>query len=826
MINRLIGRTSKLRLAVLAGWLVIVAASVALLPDLSSVVRNTEQTFIPSDAESARALTLLQEINPTARSRTSAVIVLSREGGLKAEDEQWMGRLLDELEARQDELGIAGLLDARTQPELAQSFRSKDGTTALAIVYLPHADFDDATRATLGGIRRLLAGAPGGADVELTGSAAISQDFQASSQKGLQRTELITIALVLGILLVVFRSPVAPIVPLVTIGVSLVVSRGLVAAAASFGLTVTNFTESFLIAVLFGAGTDYCILMIQRYREELAAGYEPADAMSRTLRGVGPTILYATSTVFAAFFLIGFANFGLYKSGAGVAIGLIVMLLSCVTIAPALILLLGKRLFWPRWPAQAGASKRPHGHSKLWAGAAKLASRRSALVLIATVVLLAPLTLLFQGKRSFDDVSEIDPSLGSVAGYRQTERAFGAGEVFPLTFVVTSSESLSTPSAFAALEQASSDLARQPGVRQVRSATRPLGDRLALVDGGIASGDRRSNPAPADAAFQRELAEALKAIALQAVSFSQGLVGIVPSIEPLFDAIKPFLTEQAKASDGLSGLQDLLAGADGSAGAAKPTSDPIRAGMQQILLHYMSPDGRTTKIDVVMKTNPFATETMDNVDALANTLRRSLDASVILDPRVYASGASAKYNELRDISYDDFARTGTLVLVGIAVVLMLLLRSVAGPLCVLVALVFNYAVTMGLLEFIYVRLLGYDGLSWTTSFFIFMIVVALGVDYSIFLMARYKEERLRAGSREAMSAAMATTGGVILSAAAIMAGTFGALGFSGVVALVQVGVGTMIGLALYATLFMSLVVPSFYFLAGERGKTRARNGRS
>ncbi|MBO9599326.1 MAG: MMPL family transporter, partial [Cohnella sp.] len=238
----------------------------------------------------------------------------------------------------------------------------------------------------------------------------------------------------------------------------------------------------------------------------------------------------------------------------------------------------------------------------------------------------------------------------------------------------------------------------------------------------------------------------------------------------------------------------------------------------RILQFYMSPDGRTTKIDIVMNTNPFATETMDNVDRLSAVLRDSLELSVIPEPQVYASGASAKYNELRGISYADFVRTASLVLLGIAIVLIALLRSIIATLYVLAALVFNYLLTMGLLEFLYVRMLGFDGLSWTVSFFIFMVVVALGVDYSIFLMSRYKEESRQGGdTREAMTTAMATTGGVIVSAAAIMAGTFGALGFSGVDTLVEIGVGTMIGLLLYATLFMSLIVPALAFLFGERG---------
>ena len=812
MMNRLIDWTSRLRLVLLAGWIAAAVVLVLALPSLSVVVSHTEQNFIPRQAESAQALKLLQEIDPSSKSRTSAVIVLSRQDGISADDQAWMTKVTNEISARQEELNIAGILDAQTQPELAERFLSDDGQATLAVVYLPYSDFDDETRTTLLRIEQLLEDAPEGAEVELTGSAAISQDFQESSRRGLRRTETITIGLVLAILLVVFRSPVAPLVPLLTIGISVVVSRGIIAKAADYGLTVTSFTESFLIAVLFGAGTDYCILMIQRYREELAAAGDPIDAMRRTLRGALPTVFYSASTVFAAFFLIGFAQFGLYKSAAGVAIGLLVTLLAGMTLTPALILLLGRSLFWPMPPRSRGAGA--HGRSKLWTAAARLASKRPIIVLLTAVLLLTPITLLYQGKRSFDDISEIDQRLGSVVGYHRIEQAFGAGEVFPLTMAVTSTESMRTPSAFAALEQASSELARIPGVREVRSATRPLGAKLSL-------GQTDSNPSdPTDDKHQsegsRQLAQGLQAIALRAVTFSQGLVGIVPSIRPIIDAIVPFLNEQLQASEGIADLKDWLEPSPNVSPRAE--SDPIKAGMQRILRFYMSPDGRTTKIDIIMNTNPFATETMDSVNQLSAALRDSLELSVIPEPQVYASGASAKYNELRGISYDDFVRTASLVLAGIAVVLIALLRSIIAPLYVLAALVFNYLITMGLLEFLYVRILGFDGLSWTVSFFIFMVVVALGVDYSIFLMSRYKEESSLGGNAsEAMTTAMTTTGGVILSAAAIMAGTFGALAFAGVDTLVEIGIGTMIGLMLYATLFMSLIVPALAFLLGGRG---------
>jgi putative drug exporter of the RND superfamily len=944
-VNKWMAWTARMRWAILAMWIALAAISVFVLPDLQSIISKTEQKFLPGDAESVQARRLLESINSTSKSQSNAVIVLSRDQGLQAADKAWMNQLLRGLHANKEQLGIVDVLSAESQPQLAERFISKDKSTMLAVINLPKADFENDTKQTLDRLKTEINHNPQGTQVALTGSAPISQDFQQSSQDGLRRTEMLTVGLVLIILLFVFRSVVASLIPLITIGISLIISRGLIAAATDYGLPVSNFTESFLIAVLFGAGTDYCILLIQRYREELLSrgSGDRAVAMLRTMRGVGKTIIFSASTVFAAFFLIGFAQFGLYRSAAGVAIGVLVTLVAAMSLAPALLLLFGKAAFWPmRLDGSKG-----HRESKIWGASAGLASKRSVLVLLAAVILLTPLTLLFQGKRSFDDIAEIDPELGSVVGFRQVEKAFGSGEVFPVTIAVTSSESLRTPSALAALEQASSDTARVPGVQEVRSAVRPLGKQLTeltigsqlghttgalgqlkdgvgtvenglndaekelasgqsqvskLADGlskmagsmrdmrsgmgrmtgalgqsrdgaaRISSGLQDSSKASASMksdinallqahpelqedphmqaimARQQALTEGLKSLAVGAAPLSQGLAALVPVARQMESGLGRLVTGQLQAAGGVTsiydgfskltvglrqgaaglnqvkgGLDQVQSAQEGIANNSKsqhsgwvvPEEALASDAMKQALDFYISPDGKTTKFDIILKSNPYSGEAMDTVSAVTAKMRESLNASTIADPHAFAAGTSANYNELRDISFNDFVRTGLLVLAGIAIVLMLLLRSIAAPLYVLISLGFNYLITMGIMEFLFVKVFGFPGLSWTVSFFIFLIIVALGVDYSIFLMARFKEEYVPGEVVAAMTKAMRTTGGVIVSAAVIMGGTFGALGFSGVGTLVQIGVGTLIGLLIYATLFMTLIVPSFTFLFGE-----------
>jgi RND superfamily putative drug exporter len=805
--NKWMAWISKLRWMVVAVWIVMTSLSYFALPDLQSIVRKTEQKFLPMDAESNRATLLLQQINPNARSLSNAVIVLSRHGGLRETDKSWMSDILSEIESRKTDLHITSLLSEETHPELAERLLSKDGSTLLAIVNLPQADFQDDTRITLDKLKGLLQSAPAGTMASLTGGAALSQDFQQSSQHGLRRTEILTIGLVLLILLIVFRSLVTPLIPLITIGISFVVSRGLIGASTAFGVPVSQFTESFLIAVLFGAGTDYCILMIQRYREELLKGGDgnALAAMSRMMNGIGKTIFFSAGTVLFAFLLIGLAQFGLYRSAVGVAIGLLVTVAAVMSLTPALLLLFGKALFWPL--PQAGSYS--HSNSRLWGNLAYLAGKRSILILLSAVIFLVPITLLFQGKRSFDDISEMDSNLASVIGIRQVESVFGPGEVFPVTVAVTSKESMRSQTGLAALEQVSSDLTRLVGVGEVRSAVRPLGYQPEELT--VAGQLKKPNVASiiqSITAQQQALSEGLKSLALGAVPLSQGLIGIWPAVRQWEGGLSGFLASQRdgmKRSTEPQAITEEQMAAESAAAIRK----------QQALDYYLSPDGLTTKFELILTMNPYSTDAMNAVQDITKKLRESLNATALVDPEAYAAGVSAKYDELRDISYSDFVHTGLLMLAGIFLLLVILLRSLAAPLYVLASLGFNYLITMGLTEFLFVKVLGFPGLSWTVSFFIFLVIVALGVDYSIFLMARFKEEYRPGETAMAMKKAMGTTGGIISSAAVIMAGTFGALSLSGVDTLMQIGVGTLIGLLLYATLFMSLIVPAFTFLLGE-----------
>ncbi|MBD0383380.1 MMPL family transporter [Paenibacillus sedimenti] len=934
---------AKIKWLVVIVWLIITVGSVFVLPDLQQIVRNTESKFVPSDAQSAQASAILEQMDPEHKSKSNAVVVLQRETGLTEEDHAWFKKELRQINANKEKLGLVSTMSAYDDPTLAEKFISQDKTTEMAIIEFPKEVQSAVTADSIALLKEELGDNPSGTTIDYTGSAPIFADYNKSSEEGLKKTEVLTIVLVLSILLIVFRSPIAPFIPLVTIGIAFVLTRGLVALSTKAGLPVSSFTETFLIAVLFGAGTDYCILLIHRYREELSKTTDRVLALTRTIMTVGKTVIYSGSTVLIAFFLIGFAKFGLYQSAVGVAIGMAVTLLAAVTLTPALMLILGPAMYWPV-KLKAGHS---HGDSKLWGAMARLTSKRPLAVLLVCVLLLSPFIFLFQGNRSFDDLAEIDPDISAVKGFRKVEAAFSSGEVLPVSVAITSATDMRSPEGLAALEKASAAASLAPHVKEVRSAARPLGKQiqeltvpnqleqtnkgleelrsgvnqvrdgfrqaqadmnaksaditklqegaeqvsqkllevqggLKQVSGGLASSQTgttqisdavkqltqtassldndltklvQENPELAQSvtyqtivAKQKGIAGGLNQTAEGLLPLSKGLAQLTPAANSLTEGVGLLADGQSQVSGGIKQLQQGLDQFGSGLGQGTAALSKVSDGLTQVvdaqkgiaensskqiagwyvpkqLLEqedfkksmdfYISKDGRIAKLEVVLSINPYSKEAMNGTEDLKETIQDSLAGTALTNVDVKLAGTTPQAHELDRISQDDFIRTGSLVLIGIYIVLALLLRSLVMPLYLLLSLGFNYLITMGIVEFIFVKLLGYDGLSWTVSFFVFLVIVALGVDYNIFLMARFKEEYRHGHVTQAMSKAMTTTGGVIMSAAVIMGGTFGALMFSGMNTLLQLGAGIVIGLAVYTTVIMGLVVPSLTVLFGE-----------
>lgn len=694
----------------------------------------------------------------------------------------------------------------------------------------------------------------------VTGEAIISNDVNKSAQEGLKRTEIITVVLIFGLLLLVFRSIVTPFIPLVAVGISYLLSQSLVAFFIDwFGFPVSNYTQIFLVAILFGIGTDYCILLLSRYKEELSAGHSVEEAIVNTYKTAGRTLLISGLAVFIGFFAIGFADFPIFKSAVAVAVGIAVLMLVLFTIVPVFMLVLKEKLFWPSKKSAA------HHDSKLWGWMSKLSVNRPVISMLVVSILTVPLLLTYDNSLSFNTVDEIGDDYESVQGLHAIENGFGKGDSLPVQVIIESDENLANEQMIPYVERLSQSFEQIEGVDKIRTVTRPTGEiiedlyvdqQLGLLADGLAeAGEGLTEIGAGFEQIQRglagddksgglgEVAEGLGQLNDQLELTTQGLqqtgnvqqtVGALKAISAQLGQIEQGLAsagggeELSQLSEGLGasneGIMQIANGLKevsdmmtvmSESNSVRDTGVFIPAGtletedFAQVLDRYTFADGNGLKMEVVLSDDPYSPEAIDTVHRLKEAVTAEVKGTPLEGADIAFGGISSVNSDLADISSSDFTSTVVIMLISLFIVLTIMFRSMIMPLFMIGSLLLTYFTSIAIAELIFKNLLGFDGISWAVPFFGFVMLVALGVDYSIFLLDRFREESERGLTvREAMRVSMAKMGTVIITAAIILAGTFGAMMPSGVLSLMQIASIVVIGLLLYGLIVLPLLIPA------------------
>ncbi|GMA57649.1 hypothetical protein GCM10025858_21520 [Alicyclobacillus sacchari] len=323
------------RYLMIAVWLVAVAAAHVCLPQLNSVVAHRNTEFLPNSTSVVVASNWLKQVNPKASVGSSAVVAIYNPKGLTRQDKSWFANELRQIAKDKTKYGVKSVSGAfNASATIQKQYISGDGTAEIASIGFPDSDVAKTTNAALARVEHAFGQKPADARILFTGDTPIENDNINISMNGASKTAGVTVALVLIILLVVFRSVVAPFLTLLSIGLSYLLTTNVVAALANVGLPVSTFTDTFLIAIIFGAGTDYSIIVMNRFREESSRGLAPVDALAAAFRGIGKTVVFSALTVFMSFATLYFARFGLFKSGVGVAVGIAITLAACLTFLP------------------------------------------------------------------------------------------------------------------------------------------------------------------------------------------------------------------------------------------------------------------------------------------------------------------------------------------------------------------------------------------------------------------------------------------------------------------------------------------------------------
>jgi RND superfamily putative drug exporter len=358
-IAALVARHAK---AVLLVWVVAAGLLVALAPPFAEVATQDERAFLGSGAPSVIAAKRVFELWPEDEFTLSAAVVVTRDGGLTPRDRAFLRDTEAWLNGPEAPENVRLTQTAFSRPELRDALTSPDGRASIMVVGFTTPPFEPATNEAVATIRQRVAQTkPAGAAVHVTGNAGVGADQNAAIQTGIHRTTLITLVLVTAILLWVYRSPVAPLVPLLTIGLAFTVARSLVALIAAAGLTVSALVETFMVVIVFGAGTDYCLFIVSRYKEELLAhGADARRTLVATMAIIGGVIASSAATVIVGFGSQSVAQFGMFRTmGPAMAIAVAITLVAGLTLTPALLRLFGTWAFWPRRLGAADAGPAP-----------------------------------------------------------------------------------------------------------------------------------------------------------------------------------------------------------------------------------------------------------------------------------------------------------------------------------------------------------------------------------------------------------------------------------------------------------------------------------
>ena len=652
-------------------WAAVLAVAVPYAGKLMSAESNEVSSYLPANAESTAVLALEKQF-PSGQT-VPAVVIYYRATGLTGADRAKAAADHDAI--------IAQHLDLSLPP--SPPIPSQDGKAILYSVPFQQTPDSDRLIAAVKALRSIAGSGGGGLEVKVTGPAGFSVDANAVFGDINSKLLLATVGIVTLLLLLTYRSPFLWLLPLIAVGLSNQITSAVVYGVARAGLTVNGLSAGILTVLIFGAGTDYALLLIARYREELRKHEDRHEAMAFALHRAGPAIAASGATVTISLLCLLVAELNSNKGlGPVSAIGIVLTLIAMLTLLPALLVVVGRGVFWPFIPRYGSA---PHEESGIWAQIGAWIAGRPRTIWITTAVLLGILTLgLIETNNSLTQENGFRTQPDSVIGQQLIAQHYPSGVGTPTNIVVR-------PAA---------------NVEAARVAAQANTD-VALVG-------------PAETA------------------------------------------------------------------------------------------GDLARFDVTLKSAPDSSASYAAIDQIRAEVKAAAG------PGALVGGSDAVNLDVNRASSHDIKVIMPLVLLVVLIILGALLRAVVAPLLLILTVILSFAASLGVSVVVFDRLFHFAGEDASLPLYGFIFLVALGIDYNIFLMARVREESAHLGTRRGMRKGLAVTGGVITSAGIVLAGTFSVLAILPLVTLTEVGFVVAFGVLLDTLIVRSILVPALTLDVGAR----------
>ena len=674
---------------VIGGWLVVVAFIIGFLPNLSDITSADQGSFLPSKYESVQAANLARTAFPQQVSSTAIVVVKRTDGApLTVQNQQRVAQLATAIGSRT----IHGLGAPVTGPQAVAPNKAVQLINVPVTLALNDAQGDvDAVKQLRNVIHVNMQGS--GLTAGVAGDVAQYVDNADTFNTAFAVVGLATFILIVVLMLIIFRSPIAALLPIVVIVMVFAVAQKLVAGAGqAFGFHVDQSVQTVMLIVLFGIGTDYLLFLLFRFRERMRAGDDKRTAMAAAVERVGEVITSAGAAVIVAFLVLLLASFGAFRSlGPSLAIAVFAMLVTALTLVPALVSLMGRAVFWP-----SRSWNRPAKGTRFKRIGAAVGRRPGRTLVISGLVLVALASGVMAFKSDYDFAAGYPSTTESAKATQDLERGFPAGALNPTQAYLTTTNGT-----------------------------------------------------------------ALTAAQLDAFGAAAAKV---------------------------TGVGDVQA--------------PVKAANGQVAL-----------FNVLLDSNPVSNQA---ITLMRTHLRGDLHAVAPPGTTVLVGGTTSIFADINSANNRDLALILPVAALLIAIILALLLRSLVAPVYLVIAVLLNFAASLGAAVYLFQGVLAKPGVSFQLPIILYLFVLAIGTDYNILMIARLREAA-RSGEdpRSAAALGIQHAGPSVTSAGIILAGTFAALALAPVTFLQQIGFSVASGILLAAFVMSLFLVPALTALFGH-----------
>lgn len=738
-----------LPIALIVVWLGAATAGGPLFGRISEVSELDLAAFLPDSAESTKVQDKISDFIDTS---SVPALVVHESDGSKLSDET----IVDIKQATKELDGVDGVIGDK----LGEPFVSEDGKATLVAVPI---DSDAEVSSVVEEIRAQLdEGDVDSISNYVTGPAGFSADLN-EAFSGIDGLLLVVaLAVVFVILIVVYRSPVLPVIVLMTSVLALAASILIVFTLAKADIvTINGQVQGILFILVIGAATDYSLLYVSRYREELYYQKSKTTATLRAIRGSVEPVLASGGTVIAGLLCLLLSDLASNQAlGPVGSIGILLAMASALTFLPSVLALVGRTAFWPYAPrADKTAQTKHHKQIKtgVWSAVGEFVSKYPRRIWITTIVLLAVASLGIFGLKA-DGVAQSD----LISGYSEAREGqevlaehFSDGFGTPLYIAISKDKQQEAVESLDNAERIGSVSV----TADIDQGSIPVGKSEVAIRDQIRTQIKVRRDGQIKLLEQQHLQVEQQSGSMAAAQMYERATASIPSVESLVDEAYPYGNIQPVVID------------------------------DQVLLQ------------ATLKVAPDSDEALEVIEQTRQSMR-------VIDSEALVGGTTAIQLDTNVASIRDRSIIIPAVLVAITLILMVLLRSVAAPLLLLGTTVLSFGTALGVSAVVFNNILGHSGADPSVVLYAFVFLVALGIDYNIFLMTRVREESLKIGTHRGVIKGLVVTGGVITSAGVVLAATFSALAVIPILFLLQIAFIVAFGVLLDTIVVRSLLVPA------------------